>query len=188
MAMPPGSVAPGNWIPDGRDGFISWIRGEFAAANAIIDSLCQHLVAIGDQNEYEGVVSAIQHRQSSWSPVLYMQHFFPIADVSYALEQAAWKRQQKTMMPPRHYNSDQIGKFGGRRSGNGFNKHHNHGGGGGGGYRGGETMVRNGLDCHKTEAKAVAVVEEKRGNEVVFFLWLACKKSKLLGNVYCGKC
>uniref|UniRef100_M4DJK4 Hydroxyproline-rich glycoprotein family protein n=1 Tax=Brassica campestris TaxID=3711 RepID=M4DJK4_BRACM len=160
MAMPPGSVAPGNWIPDGRDGFISWIRGEFAAANAIIDSLCQHLVAIGDQNEYEGVVSAIQHRQSSWSPVLYMQHFFPIADVSYALEQAAWKRQQKTMMPPRHYNSDQIGKFGGRRSGNGFNKHHNHGGGGG--YRGGETMVRNGLDCHKTEAKAVAVVEEKR--------------------------
>ncbi|KAJ0247987.1 hypothetical protein HA466_0163630 [Hirschfeldia incana] len=170
MAMPPGNVAPpGNWIPDGRDGFISWIRGEFAAANAIIDSLCQHLVAIGDHNEYEGVISAIQHRQSSWSHVLYMQHFFPIADVSYALEQAAWKRQQK-MMPQRHYNSDQIGKFGGRRSaGPGFNKHYNHSGGG---YRGGETIARNGhrsdSDGYKAEAKlasdvkAVSVAEEKR--------------------------
>ncbi|KAL0697755.1 hypothetical protein Bca4012_053877 [Brassica carinata] len=169
MAMPPGNVAPpGNWIPDGRDGFISWIRGEFAAANAIIDSLCQHLVAIGDHNEYEGVISAIQHRQSSWSQVLYMQHFFPIGDVSYALEQAAWKRQQK-MMPQRHYNSDQTAKFGGRRSaGPVFNKHLH----GGGGYRGGETMARNGhrsdSDCHKAEAKlgssdkTVSVVEEKR--------------------------
>ncbi|KAH0863983.1 hypothetical protein HID58_081194 [Brassica napus] len=163
MAMPPGNVAPGNWILDGRDGFISWIRGEFAAANAIIDSLCQHLIAIGDHNEYEGVVSAIQQRQSSWSQVLYMQHFFPIADVSYALEQAAWKRQQKTMMPQRHYNSDQIG---GRRSGNGFNKHHH------GGYRGGGTMVRNGhrsdSDGYKIESKlasgdkAVSVGEERR--------------------------
>ncbi|KAF8106145.1 hypothetical protein N665_0147s0097 [Sinapis alba] len=173
MAMPPGNVAPpGNWIPDGRDGFISWIRGEFAAANAIIDSLCQHLVAIGDHNEYEAVISTIQHRQSSWSHVLYMQHFFPIADVSYTLEQAAWKRQQK-MMPQRHYNNSdhQSVKFGGRRSGPGFNKHH-HVGGGGGGYRGGETMARNGhgsdSDCYKSVAKlasgdkAVSVAEEKR--------------------------
>ncbi|CAH8388905.1 unnamed protein product [Eruca vesicaria subsp. sativa] len=177
MAMPPGNVASspiaGNWIPDGRDGFISWLRGEFAAANAIIDSLCQHLVAIGDHNEYERVVSAIQQRQSSWSQVLYMQHFYPIADVSYNLEQAAWKRQQK-MLPQRCYNSDQIGKFGGRRSGNGFNKHHHHHGGGG--YRGAETMVRNGhlldTDCHKIEAKltsgdkAVSVVEEKRDDNL----------------------
>ncbi|CAH2037663.1 unnamed protein product [Thlaspi arvense] len=164
MAMPPGNVPPsdklqfpsaaavaGNWIPDGRDGFISWIRGEFAAANAIINSLCQHLVAIGDQNEYESVISSIQHRQLGWSQALYMQQFFSIADVSYALQQVAWKRQQKLphQHPQRHYNPDQVGKFGGRRSGPGFSKHHH-----GGGYRGAEPVARNGhhsvsnSDCH----------------------------------------
>ncbi|CAA7032548.1 unnamed protein product [Microthlaspi erraticum] len=188
MAMPPGNAAPsdklqfppaavaaaaGNWIPDGRDGFISWIRGEFAAANAIIDSLCQHLVAIGDQNEYEGVVSSIQQRQLNWSQVLYMQHYFSIAEVSYALQQVAWKRQQKVLPhqqpPQRHYNSDQVGKFGGgRRSGPGVHKqqHHN----GGGGYRGTESVARNGhqtnSDCHSTdreEAKLASdVAKEKR--------------------------
>uniref|UniRef100_A0A1J3I669 Hydroxyproline-rich glycoprotein family protein n=1 Tax=Noccaea caerulescens TaxID=107243 RepID=A0A1J3I669_NOCCA len=194
MAMPPGNVAPsdklqfppaavaaGNWIPDGRDGFISWIRGEFAAANAIIDSLCQHLVAIGDHNEYEAVVSSVQQRQLNWSPVLYMQHYFSIAEVSYALQQVAWKRQQKTppQPPQRHHNSDQIGKFGGgRRSVPGSHKqqhqHHN-----GGGYRGAESMARNGhhtnSDCHSidrvenrveaklaSDDKALSVAEEKR--------------------------
>ncbi|KAJ6401738.1 hypothetical protein OIU84_013909 [Salix udensis] len=37
------------WLPvDERDGFISWLRGEFAAANAIIDSLCHHLRVVGE--------------------------------------------------------------------------------------------------------------------------------------------
>ncbi|XP_018433676.1 RNA demethylase ALKBH10B isoform X2 [Raphanus sativus] len=132
-------MPPGNWIPDGRDGFISWIRGEFAAANAIIDSLCQHLVVVGDQNEYESVISTIQQRQASWSQVLYMQQFYSIADISYSLHQAAaLKRRQQQQ--GRHYSSDQFG--GVRRSGSGFNKHHH---GGGGGYRGegAESMVRN---------------------------------------------
>ncbi|KAF8098059.1 hypothetical protein N665_0275s0029 [Sinapis alba] len=153
MAMP-----PGNWIPDGRDGFISWIRGEFAAANAIIDSLCQHLVAIGDQSEYETVISTIQHRQASWSQVLYMQHFYSIADISYSLHQAALKRRPQQ----RHYSSDQ---FGGRRSGPGFNKHHHHGGGG---YRGGaEAMVRNSsVTKVASDDKALSVVEEKRDNNL----------------------
>ena len=161
MAMP-----PGNWIPDGRDGFISWIRGEFAAANAIIDSLCQHLVAVGDQNEYESVVSTIQHRQASWSQVLYMQQFYSIADISHSLHQAALKRRQQGRPQQRHYySSDQFG--GGRRSGPGFNKHH-HGGGGGGGYRGGggaESMVRNKSEIKvASDDKALSVAEEKIGN------------------------
>ncbi|KAL4580865.1 hypothetical protein LXL04_017071 [Taraxacum kok-saghyz] len=31
----------------------SWLRGEFAAANAIIDSLCHHLKAVGEPGEEE---------------------------------------------------------------------------------------------------------------------------------------
>lgn len=195
MAMPPGNVTtpseklqfpppPANWIPDERDGFISWLRAEFAAANAIIDSLCQHLQAIGDHNEYESVIGSIHHRRLGWSQVLTMQQFFPVADVSYNLQQIAWKRQQQ-MPPQRHYNSDQVGKFGGRRSGPGFNKHH------GGGYRGADSMARNGHNSytnsdfhsvssdrveHREEAKlasdvkALSVAEEKRGNLIVFVL------------------
>ncbi|XP_013600884.1 RNA demethylase ALKBH10B-like isoform X4 [Brassica napus] len=160
MAMP-----PGNWIPDGRDGFISWIRGEFAAANAIIDSLCQHLVAAGDQNEYESVVSAIQHRQASWSQVLYMQQFYSIADISHSLHQAALKRRQQQGRPQqRHYYSSD--EFGGRRSGPGFNKHHH----GGGGYRGGggaESMVRNNSETKvASDDKALSVAEEKIDNNL----------------------
>ncbi|KAJ0253418.1 hypothetical protein HA466_0111120 [Hirschfeldia incana] len=154
-------MPPGNWIPDGRDGFISWIRGEFAAANAIIDSLCQHLVAIGDdQNEYESVISTIQHRQASWSQVLYMQQFYSIADISYSLHQAALKRRPHR----RHYGYDQ---FGGRRSGSGFNKHHHHGGGG---YRGGaESVVRNNSETKvASDDKASSVADEKRDNNLSY--------------------
>ncbi|XP_010458983.1 PREDICTED: uncharacterized protein LOC104740153 [Camelina sativa] len=192
MAMPPGNVtAPseklqfppvaGNWIPDERDGFISWLRAEFAAANAIIDSLCQHLQTIGDQNEYESVIGSIHHRRLGWSQVLTMQQFYPVAEVSYNLQQIAWKRQQQ-MPPQRHYSSsDQVGKFGGRRSGpGGFNKHH---GGGGGGYRGSDSMARNGHSFNSTsdyhsvssdrvehreeaklasDVKALSVTEEKK--------------------------
>ncbi|CAN8255350.1 unnamed protein product [Cochlearia groenlandica] len=35
------------------------IQGEFAAANAIIDLLCQHLVAIGGEHEYENMLLTI---------------------------------------------------------------------------------------------------------------------------------
>ncbi|KAK8564568.1 hypothetical protein V6N13_005213 [Hibiscus sabdariffa] len=37
----------GQWFPDERDGFIHWLRGEFAAANALIDLLCHHLREVG---------------------------------------------------------------------------------------------------------------------------------------------
>ncbi|CAN8312212.1 unnamed protein product [Cochlearia groenlandica] len=184
MAMPPqGNIPPptltvaGNWIPDGRDGFISYMRCEFAAANSIIDLLCQHLISIGDQNEYESVISTIQNRQLGWSQALYMQHYIPVPEVSYTLQQVALKRQhrlshhQQQHLPSRHYSSDKSGKFGGKRSGFGYNKAHHHGGGGG--YRGAESMAKNGhhsnLDCHsidrvedREEAKAASVVEEKR--------------------------
>ncbi|XP_010553471.1 PREDICTED: uncharacterized protein LOC104823550 isoform X1 [Tarenaya hassleriana] len=201
MAMPPGSVIPsdkmqfpaasappaGHWIPDERDGFISWLRSEFAAANAIIDSLCQHLRAIGDPGEYDAVISAIHQRRFNWTPVLHMQQYFPVADVVYTLQQIAWKREQQpqALPPPRHFVSDH-GKFGGtefRRSGPGTYKLP-------GGQRGAAATVKDGqnsnLDCHsvdryekREESKlggrgnsgkdkddnALSVAEEKRGTE-----------------------
>ncbi|KAF3793781.1 hypothetical protein EJ110_NYTH01934 [Nymphaea thermarum] len=84
------------WFPDERDAFISWLRAEFAAANAIIDSLCYHLRCIGDPGEYEVAIGCIQQRRSTWTPVLHMQQYFSVADVVHSLQQVAWRRQ------PRH--------------------------------------------------------------------------------------
>ncbi|XP_041013973.1 RNA demethylase ALKBH10B-like isoform X2 [Juglans microcarpa x Juglans regia] len=83
------------WFPDERDGFISWLRGEFAAANAIIDSLCHHMRTVGDPGEYDNVIGCIQQRRCNWNPVLHMQQYFSVAEVIYALQQVAWRRQQR---------------------------------------------------------------------------------------------
>ncbi|KAG1342702.1 RNA demethylase ALKBH10B [Cocos nucifera] len=84
------------WFLDERDGFISWLRGEFAAANAIIDLLIQHLRATGEPGEYDHVAGCIHQRRSLWQPVLHFQQYFPVAEVMFALQQVAWRRQQKT--------------------------------------------------------------------------------------------
>ncbi|KAM0953105.1 putative alpha-ketoglutarate-dependent dioxygenase AlkB-like superfamily [Dioscorea sansibarensis] len=81
--------------PDERDVFISWLRSEFVAANAIIDALIHHLRVTGGLGEYEHVFSVIQQRRLSWTPVLHMQHYFSIADVWNALQHAAWRKQQR---------------------------------------------------------------------------------------------
>ncbi|XP_058078170.1 RNA demethylase ALKBH10B-like [Magnolia sinica] len=86
---------PRQLVLDERDGFIFWLRGEFAAANAIIDSLCNHLRSIGDTGEYDFVLSCIQQRRCNWNPVLHMQQYFSVAEVMYALQQATWRRQQR---------------------------------------------------------------------------------------------
>nr|XP_010906320.1 RNA demethylase ALKBH10B isoform X2 [Elaeis guineensis] len=91
------------WFPDERDGFISWIRAEFAAANAIIDSLVHHLRTIGEPGEYDAVVGFIQQRRCSWNPVLHLQQYFSVAEVAYALQQVAWRKQQ------RHFDQTKVG-------------------------------------------------------------------------------
>ncbi|XP_017699280.1 RNA demethylase ALKBH10B-like isoform X2 [Phoenix dactylifera] len=83
------------WFPDERDGFISWIRAEFAAANAIIDSLVHHLRAIGEPEEYDAVVGFIHQRRCSWNPILHLQHYYSVAEVAYALQQVTWRKQQR---------------------------------------------------------------------------------------------
>ncbi|KAK1301292.1 hypothetical protein QJS10_CPB12g01599 [Acorus calamus] len=83
------------WLPDERDGFISWLRSEFAAANAIIDSLVHHLRTTGEPGEYEMVMGCVQQRRCNWTPVLHMQQYFPVAEVVFALQQVAWRKQQQ---------------------------------------------------------------------------------------------
>ncbi|GLT42570.1 hypothetical protein SLA2020_165620 [Shorea laevis] len=76
-----------------KDSIISWFRGEFAAANAIIDALCGHLAQLngggGKGSEYEAVFAAIHRRRLNWIPVLQMQKYHPIAEVAVELRKVA---------------------------------------------------------------------------------------------------
>ncbi|XP_047330731.1 RNA demethylase ALKBH10B [Impatiens glandulifera] len=94
------------WFPDERDGFISWLRSEFAAANAMIDSLCQHMKSVGEPGEYDAVMGFIQQRRCNWNTVLHMQQYFSIAEVVYSLQQVAWRRQQRFSEPVRRNGKD----------------------------------------------------------------------------------
>lgn len=126
MQFPTGNANAGEiphrqWFPDERDGFISWLRGEFAAANAMIDSLCHHLRAVGEPGEYDAVIASIQQRRCNWNPVLHMQQYFSVADVMFALQQVFWRRQQRFYDPVKMGNKD----F--KRSGMGFKQGHRNG-------------------------------------------------------------
>lgn len=92
--LPPPEIHPRHIVPDERDAFISWLRGEFAAANAIIDAMCHHLRMIGESSEYDFLFTCIQQRRYNWTLVLHMQQFFSVAEVIYALQQATWRKQQ----------------------------------------------------------------------------------------------
>ncbi|EPS61206.1 hypothetical protein M569_13594, partial [Genlisea aurea] len=108
MAMQSGSVMVPEKVPavqwhshpprspyhqmDEREAFLMWLRGEFAAANAMIDALCHHLRAVGDHGEYDTVIASVQQRRCNWNPVLHMQQYFSVADVVYALQNVVWSR------------------------------------------------------------------------------------------------
>ncbi|KAL7587154.1 RNA demethylase ALKBH10B [Lactuca sativa] len=84
MPVQPGMIMPGAFA---KDAIISWFRGEFAAANAIIDALCGHLSQLeGGRCEYETVFAAIHQRRLNWIPILQMQKYFSIADVTAELQ------------------------------------------------------------------------------------------------------
>ncbi|KAK9137120.1 hypothetical protein Sjap_007714 [Stephania japonica] len=81
-----------------RDAIIAWFRGEFAAANAIIDALCGHLAGLeggGGGSEYESVFQAIHRRRLNWIPVLQMQKYYSIADVTTELGRVAERKTTK---------------------------------------------------------------------------------------------
>lgn len=90
---------PQQWFVDERDGFMNWLRSEFAAANAIIDCLVQHLRVVGEGGEYDFVVGAIEQRRVNWNQVLLMQQYYSVSEVGYALQQVAWRRQQRPAKP-----------------------------------------------------------------------------------------
>ncbi|KAG9457454.1 hypothetical protein H6P81_001962 [Aristolochia fimbriata] len=81
-----------------RDAVVAWFRGEFAAANAIIDALCNHLTQISDPDQvadYESVFAAIHRRRLNWIPVLQMQKYYSIAEIAIELRALAAKKKQK---------------------------------------------------------------------------------------------
>ncbi|KAJ8564803.1 hypothetical protein K7X08_001263 [Anisodus acutangulus] len=108
-------------VGDERDGFISWLRGEFAASNAIIDALCHHLRLVGEPGEYDGVIGCVQQRRGNWSSVLHMQQYFSVAEVIYSLHQVEWRKQQKGIdgggkMGNEYNNNKRNGNRGGWRN------------------------------------------------------------------------
>lgn len=80
-----------------KDAVLAWFRGEFAAANAIIDALCGHLGQVSSESgsEYEAVFAAIHRRRLNWIPVLQMQKYHPIADVAVELKKVTAKKKQE---------------------------------------------------------------------------------------------
>ncbi|MCL7044463.1 hypothetical protein MKW94_005967 [Papaver nudicaule] len=91
------SAPPRQWFPDERDGFISWLRGEFAASNAIIDILLDHLKSIGGEpGEYNSVFGSINQRRCNWNHVLCMQQYFPVTEIMFAVQQVTMRKQQRS--------------------------------------------------------------------------------------------
>lgn len=76
-----------------KDAILAWFRGEFAAANAIIDALCSHLAAAASSSdEYDAVFAAIHRRRLNWIPVIQMQKYHSIADVTLELRKVTEKK------------------------------------------------------------------------------------------------
>lgn len=105
-AISPAFTGTGILTPAQKDKVIEWYRGEFAAANAIIDALCHHLVQItggvgGGADipaDYEAVFAAVHRRRLNWIPVLQMQKYFTISDVAHELRKAAARREKVAAM------------------------------------------------------------------------------------------
>lgn len=85
------------------DPFVMWLRGEFAAANAIIDTLCHHLRVIGEPGEYDFAINCIQQRRCNWNSVLHLQQYFSVSEVMLALQQVAWRKQQRSFDHHHHH-------------------------------------------------------------------------------------
>ncbi|KAJ8549070.1 hypothetical protein K7X08_032777 [Anisodus acutangulus] len=91
VVQPPPSMTTETFA---KDAIIAWFRGEFTAANAIIDALCNHITQLeGSRSEYESVFAAIHRRRLNWIPILQMQKYYSIADVTLELRKLADVKQ-----------------------------------------------------------------------------------------------
>ncbi|CAJ1906520.1 unnamed protein product [Sphenostylis stenocarpa] len=79
-----------------KDAVLAWFRGEFAAANAIIDALCSHLAQLADvsPDNYDATFAAIHHRRVNWIPLIQMQKYHSIADVTHELRRVADRKRE----------------------------------------------------------------------------------------------
>ncbi|CAI9096876.1 OLC1v1033117C1 [Oldenlandia corymbosa var. corymbosa] len=121
------------------DEFSTWLRGEFAAANAMIDALCHHLRMLGEPGEYDGVIGSIQQRRCTWNHVLHMQQYMSVNDVVYALQQVGFRKNQHHQQQQRVFEG--TGKAGKEYS-------HRRGGGGGRGGHKWDGGFRDGKEGH----------------------------------------
>ncbi|XP_020104987.1 uncharacterized protein LOC109721673 isoform X2 [Ananas comosus] len=123
-----GGVGEGAWVFDERDGFISWLKAEFAAANAIIDLFLAHLGEIGAPGEYEHAAACVHRRRGHWAPVLHLQQYVPVSEVFFALQQAEWRRYHQAAAAaaaapyPRHFDGprEKDGRRGGGFANRGY--------------------------------------------------------------------
>ncbi|WJX13783.1 hypothetical protein P8452_04138 [Trifolium repens] len=83
-----------------KDAILAWFRGEFAAANAIIDALCSHLSHLSSSADYTNVFAAIHRRRLHWIQILQMQKYHSIADVALQLRLVA--ENNKTVLEQQH--------------------------------------------------------------------------------------
>jgi mRNA N6-methyladenine demethylase len=78
-----------------KDAMLAWFHGEFAAANAIIDALCGHLAQIApSSNDYDSAFAAVHRRRLNWIPVIQMQKYHSIADVTLELRKVVEKKTE----------------------------------------------------------------------------------------------
>ncbi|KAJ0987567.1 hypothetical protein J5N97_005923 [Dioscorea zingiberensis] len=169
-----GEVLAGRQMyPDERDGFISWLRSEFVAANAIIDAMIHHLRVTGEPGEYDHVFGVIQQRRLNWTPVLYMQHYFSITDVWNALQHAAWSKQQRQFENPVMEKEFKRPGYGHRQAHRFENVRGNHSSStssGGDGEKGGEKAGKSqewkqkGVEL-SSEGKSLEVATNKEGED-----------------------
>ncbi|XP_057438824.1 RNA demethylase ALKBH10B-like [Lotus japonicus] len=94
---PPQPAPPAVLVSDSyaKDAILAWYRGEFAAANAIIDALCGHLKDLADPSDYASTFAAIHRRRFNWIPVIQMQTYHSIADVTLELQKVAENMKQR---------------------------------------------------------------------------------------------
>ncbi|KAJ3694877.1 hypothetical protein LUZ60_000254 [Juncus effusus] len=89
------------WTPvSDRDSFFAWLRSEFAASNAIIDALIEHLRLTGGSGEFDDLARWVQCRRSGWAPVLHMQQYVSVGEVRSALHEVRLRKQRIQMEKP----------------------------------------------------------------------------------------
>ncbi|RZC20766.1 hypothetical protein D0Y65_007216 [Glycine soja] len=112
---PPAMVAPPPLLVSdsfAKDAILAWFRGEFAAANAIIDSLCGHLAHLAAaSSDYDATFTAIHRRRLNWIPVIQMQKYHSIADVTLELRRVAEKKTETEAAKKSESSFDEEGKL-----------------------------------------------------------------------------